>query len=200
MLDAEKVRDVRARAGCEAKSNCARMSSFVLPADSAVFGVLQYDTRVGKLLADLIGALEIPALAWRHCALRSGLDLFGATMRLVGSRSRVAQASRRRHRQGWRESRRISPWRRRGAGRPAAGIRRGPWRCSRRGPDRKWRRAPRRCSSRPRGRIEILPPLCRRACESAGLAPAGNARSSAARTKLRSRSTELAACWSGCRR
>src|ERR1700683_918454 len=51
-----------ARAGCGAIARVGWKASLVFPADTAVFRVFHYDTRIRKLLANLIRALEVAAL------------------------------------------------------------------------------------------------------------------------------------------
>jgi hypothetical protein len=56
---------VRGKAGYAATGCISLKSSFVLPADTSVFRVFHYDTRIGELLADIVAAFEVSALLCR---------------------------------------------------------------------------------------------------------------------------------------
>jgi len=56
---------VRGKAGYAATGCISLKSSFVLPADTSVFRVFHYDTRIGELLADIIAAFEVSTLLCR---------------------------------------------------------------------------------------------------------------------------------------
>ena len=131
LIYAEEVRALMGGLAMQRHGRVFEEMSFVFPANPAVFRIFKNDTRIGELLADFVGMLEIAASFSRRCALRSGPRLgFGGHARLAAARSRacasLSSSSSIKHREDRVEF--FHGGDQRGA-RPAAGIRRGPWRC-----------------------------------------------------------------------
>src|SRR5271169_539675 len=84
-LVSQRRRDsgARARAGCATEASFSWRCSFVLPADTAVFRVLHYHTRIRELLPNLIGALEVAPLLGRVAFFDERLDLRRGHARLL---------------------------------------------------------------------------------------------------------------------
>src|SRR5579862_5391864 len=68
-----------------------RRVSFVFPANRAVFRIFHNDTRIGELLANGVGALEVPAPLGGLALFDEGIDFGSAETRLRGAETELLQ-------------------------------------------------------------------------------------------------------------
>ena len=80
-----------ARAGCAAIGRIELRISFVFPADTAVFRVFHYDTRIRELLPNLVGAFEVAPLLRRVALFDQRFDFRAAHARLRRTKTKLGE-------------------------------------------------------------------------------------------------------------